>query len=106
MNNDVVIDGLIGSGLPLIIAALNAEHWSGRVKAVVALLVCVAAATVAQVIRGELHWVDWRSAVLVIAGASLASYHLLWRPSTIAAGIESATTIGAGPGDEIAPDAS
>ncbi len=99
----IVIDALVGTGLPLVIAVLNGKHWSGRVKALVALLVCALAATVAQVIRGELHWADWRAAVLVIAAASMSSYHLLWRPSTITTGIESATSGDGGAGDAI-PD--
>lgn len=87
------VDALIGGGLPLVIALINQAQWSPKLKAVMALLVCGVAATVAAWIRGELDWTDWRNTFIVIAGAALATYRWIWQPSTIAPTVEAVTSV-------------
>lgn len=93
MTDAFAVDALIGALLPLVIALVNQAHWDAKVKGVVALAACAAAATLAEVLRGALDWSDWRNAVVVIGGAAFLSYKTLWQPSTIAPALEQATTL-------------
>jgi hypothetical protein len=88
-----VLNALIGAAMPLLIAVVNQSHWSPKVKALVAVLVCATAATITEWVRGDVDWADWRGTALVIAGAALVSYNVWWQPSTIAPTVEAVTTI-------------
>lgn len=92
MNNSIAIDAVVGALMPLIIAVVTQAHWSPRVKAAVALGVCVVAAASTEALQGSTDWRDWRSAVVVTFGAALAFYHAWWKPSGIAAAVEQVTT--------------
>lgn len=93
MDNNAVIDALVGGAMPLLIAVINQSYWSPKIKALVALVSCVAAATVAAVLRDAVDWVNWRESLVLILGAALASYRWLWQPSTIAPTVEAVTTV-------------
>jgi hypothetical protein len=93
MTVDTSVDALIGFALPLVIALINQWKWSPKVKGIVALLACVLAAVIAVALRGDLNWSDWRNTAVVVTGVALVSYHTLWKPSTVAPGLERATSV-------------
>ncbi|HLL68853.1 MAG TPA: hypothetical protein VK453_24535 [Micromonosporaceae bacterium] len=97
MDNTVAVYALIGAAMPALIAAINQTRWPAKVRGLVALGVCAAAAVVVEVFRGDLTWADWRNAAVVIAGSALAMHRLWWAPTGIAPTIEAATTIGGPP---------
>ncbi len=89
----VTIDALIGLGMPGVIALVNQAHWSPRVKGVVAFALCVVAAGVTELLRGNTHdWTDWRTTFVVVFGAAIVSYRMWWQPSLIAPTLESVTS--------------
>lgn len=83
--------------LPPAIAVINQRHWPAQLKALVALLVCAAYSLAVMIVRGPIHFRDWRDTLLVVAGAAFAAYHLWWRPGGLAPAIEAATSPGAPP---------
>jgi hypothetical protein len=95
MTSTTAIDLLIGSLMPLLIALINQAHWSVKLRALVAIAVCVAAALITELFRDgtAFQLAHWRTTAIYVAGAALASYQLWWRPSTWAPSLESATTL-------------
>lgn len=93
MNDSTAVDIVVGSLLPFAIALVNQRTWSPVVKGAVALAVCFVSAAIAESIRGDLDWHDWRNTVIVITGATLVSYHTFWKPSTVAPVVEDKTTV-------------
>lgn len=87
------IDVLLGALMPLVVAVVNQSHWSPRRRGLVAVVLCVLAASVASLIRGD-NWGDWRTTAVVVVGSALVSYRVWWQPTTIAPAIEAATTLG------------
>ncbi len=89
---DTLADVWVGAALPLVIAVINQRRWPGPVKGLVTLVVCALAALLTVWLQGPIDWSNWRITATWITGAALASYHLLWKPSTIAPRIEAATS--------------
>lgn len=98
MNSTNAIDVLIGALMPLIIALLNQCHWSVKLRSLVAVVVCIIAAAITEVIRNgdSFNLSHWRETAIIIAGAALISYQTWWRPSTWAPSLEAATTLSNG----------
>jgi hypothetical protein len=92
MDTQTVIDALIGMVMPGLIALLNQRHWDARVKGLVALVSCVVVATLVELFRGDVNWADWRGTVVVVTSSALVTYHVWWKPSTIAPTVEAATS--------------
>lgn len=93
MTPDTAITLLVGGGMPFVIALINQAHWSPKVRAVMAALLCCVCAVILCWWRGELNWTDWRATVVAVLGAALFAYQTFWKPSTIAPSVEAATTI-------------
>lgn len=88
----VMWSGLVGFGMPPLVAIINQATWASWVRAIVTLLLCVAAGAGTAYFDGNLTGQRWTTAALIVATAAIASYRMFWRPSGIAPGIEAATT--------------
>lgn len=95
MDSTTVIEQ-VGVGaviMPPIVALINQAHWKAPVKAIVALLVCLAGAAVWQWWQhGPLSLSTWRESATVIALSAFAAYRVWWQPSRIAPAIENGTS--------------
>lgn len=78
--------------LPPIIAVVNQRRWPAQLKGLLALLACAGYALIMMMVRGTVHWTDWRNVLLTTAGAAFIAYRTWWQPSGIAPAIEAATS--------------
>jgi len=93
--NDTEMWALVcGFFLPLGIAVVEQAKWSKTVRAVVAFIMCGAAAAVTVAIAGDLTGKAWVSTSLIVVVAALATYAKFWKPTGIAAKVEELTTLG------------
>jgi VIT1/CCC1 family predicted Fe2+/Mn2+ transporter len=92
MSNLAMWSALVGTLLPLLVAFVNRSSWSSGAKATVALLSSAAAGAVTAWLNGDLSGRDVTTAVLIVATATVASYHGFWKPTTIAPALEEATS--------------
>lgn len=83
---------LVGALMPPLIAIVNQSHWSKAWRGIISVASCVVAAAVTCWLRGDLSAGNYAHSVLVILTAALGSYHVFWRPSSIAPAIEVATS--------------
>lgn len=81
-----------GVFLPLAIAVINQSSWAKPLRAIVALLICVLAATIIAWLDHKLDLTNWSVSVLAVTVAALGFYKMLWQPSSIAPRVESATS--------------
>lgn len=75
------ISAAVGAVLPILIAIVKAQKWSSKVKSLVGLGVCAAAAAVTSYASGQLHGLDVAASFAVIYGATQATFHGLYKPS-------------------------
>ena len=89
---------VVGMLLPLLISVVNQARWPKPVKGIVALLMCLLAAAVVEMVRGGLTFtgIDYGATVIVIFTTAFGFYQLLWKPSAIGPGIEAATSTSPG----------
>ncbi len=83
-----------GFFLPLGIAVIEQAKWSKTLRAVVAFVMCGAAAAVTCVVAGDLTGKAWVTSALLVVVAALATYSKFWKPTGIAPKVESLTTLG------------
>lgn len=87
-------DVLVGSVImPPLIALLNQRTWPATVKGLVALVACLAAATLSGALSGKLSFGDWKTTALTVSASAFAAYRVWWQPSGIAPIIEAATSV-------------
>lgn len=86
--------GLVGFGLPLVIAVIIQSRWSDTVKAIVAFVACCAAGAGTAYFSGHFQGRSIVSAVLVVMTVGMALYQGFYKPSGITAAIRSATDFG------------
>lgn len=94
---DVGIGAAVGAVLPLVIAVIVQWHQSEAVKAVTALVVCLAAAAVTAWFTDAIHfddpgW-DWVAWIGTVYGSAMIMYGRFWKPTKVAQRIEFATTL-------------
>jgi len=70
---------ITGIFLPWLIAACNDRNLSNQNRVVVALLFCLAAASVQSWLSGELALLNVADAFVKIAGAAIVTYHRVWK---------------------------
>jgi hypothetical protein len=92
MDFQTTTDVIIGMVMPGLIALINQAHWDAKVKGLVALVSCLIVSTLVALFRGGLDWADWRNTVVVLTGSALVTYHVWWKPSTVAPTLEVATS--------------
>lgn len=73
--------------LPLLIAVIQKQKWSGLVKAVLALVCCILIATGDAWVTGQLGPNTWRD-ILVVFFIVVTTYKGFWKPTGIAPSIE------------------
>lgn len=88
----VMWSGLVGFGLPPIVAIINQPSWPGWARAFVTVVLCVLAGGGTAWFEGSLTDARWTTAVLIVLTAAVASYRMFWRPSQITDKIEKATS--------------
>jgi len=84
---------VVGTLVPLVVAAVEQAHWSTPVRAVVGMVIAAAAGVITTWIVGDVD--DTRSLVigaLLTLVTSIATYLGFWRPTGIAPRIEAATS--------------
>lgn len=87
------ISGLVGVGLPHVIAILSQQHWNSGLKAVLAFVVCLVAAVIICWIKGTLNFSDWATSAGVVFVLARTSYAALWKPTGINDALEARTTV-------------
>lgn len=95
MEPDITLTGIVvGTLLPNVIAIVVQPHWRGEVRGLVAFAVCVVAGLVVATLQGDLgDGRDLATSVVAVLITSQVLYQTLWRPSGIAPGIESGTSL-------------
>lgn len=83
---------------PFIVALINQPQWSALVRALMTVAASIGLGAATAAVEGQLTGVRWTTAALVIGGAAVASYKLLWQ--TPARQLELASS-----GRHAAPDA-
>jgi uncharacterized membrane protein YqaE (UPF0057 family) len=83
---------IAGFFLPPIQAFVQQSHWSSVLRAIVNFVSCLLVAAGVAYFNGSLTGKSWVQAALVVVVATIATYHGLWKPTTIAPIIETATT--------------
>lgn len=84
---------VVGFFLPPVLALLQQTSWTAPVKAIVAFLASLVAGAGTAYFQGDLTGRRFVEASLVVLVAAIATYHGLWRPSTIAPKIEEKTSL-------------
>ena len=87
-SNLALWSGIIGFGMPILIAGLNKEAWPSQAKALVAFAACLVVAAIEVWIKGELSATDYVTAALVILASSITFYKGFWLPTGVAPIIE------------------
>lgn len=86
--------GIVGFGMPAVIALLNQCRWDSRIKAVVAFGACLLAALGTVWAQGDVDVRNWVRTSMIVFVAAIGTYHVWWKPSNIAPTIEAATSAG------------
>lgn len=81
-----------GTIVPFFVALVNQAHWSAAFKAIVTAIVCVLVASVEVFFKFGWSLHNWTHSVLLVFFTAIATYHLWWKPSGIAPGVEVATS--------------
>lgn len=90
----IMWSGLVGFGLPLVIAVIVQSRWSDNVKAVVAFLACCLAGAGTAYFSGHFVGRSIVSSILVVATVGMALYQGFWKPTGVTAAIRAATDFG------------
>ncbi|MCZ7478923.1 hypothetical protein [Micromonospora sp. WMMC273] len=91
---------IVGFGMPPIVAVVNQPRWPGWVRALITILVCVAAGAITAYLDGSLTDRRWTTAALIVGVAAIGSYRAFWRPSGIAPAIEQTSSPATPPGPD------
>ena len=86
---------IVGFLLPLAIAFIQQAHWPKGLRAIVAFIVCLAAAVGTVYLQGPgvFTWSRWVSSALLTFVTAIATYKRFWKPTGIASAIEASTPI-------------
>jgi hypothetical protein len=82
---------LIGTFLPLAIAAVNRQYWSSQAKGVMAFALSAVAAAGTSVFAGEFNAEDIVTSLLIVLVSATVTYTVFWKPSGIASAVEEKT---------------
>ncbi len=79
--------------VPPVVALVNQQSWSSKLKAVVFFGVSLVAAAGTAYFQGDLTGKRFLDAALLIVAAGAAYYHGLWKPTDVAPTIEKSTSV-------------
>ena len=82
---------VLGVLLPLVIAAINREAWTGPLKALAALAICVVAAVFELLVKGQFDVQHLGSNLLTIFFLVVTTYKGFWQPTGITDAVSKAT---------------
>ncbi len=82
---------VLGTLLPLAIAAINREAWAAPLKALAALGVCVIAAGLEVAVKGQFDPKHWGANALTIFFLVVTTYKGFWQPTGIADAVSKRT---------------
>ena len=82
---------LIGTFLPLAIAAVNRQRWTSQAKGLMTFVISTAAAAGTSYLAGEFSGEDLVTSFLIILVSATVTYTTFWKPSGIAPAVEAAT---------------
>ncbi len=86
----LALSGLVGTLLPAVIALVNQEHWSARVKGLTTATVSLAAGLLTAWQQGQMS--NWWMAAATVLLATSGAYSVFWKPTKWAPFIEALTT--------------
>lgn len=84
---------LVGFFLPNVIAIVQQQGWSERVRAIVAFAACSVAGAGVAYFQGDLTGKRVISGILIVAITALTTYRNFWKPTAIAPTIEAKTQL-------------
>ena len=87
---------LLGAFLPLAISVVQQPGWSDKLRAVVALLICVVADIPLVYFQGDFTGRRLVSSALLVLVTAYATFRNFWKPTGAAPTIEDATSPNAG----------
>jgi len=82
---------LIGTFLPLAIAAVNRQRWTSQAKGLMTFMISTAAAAGTSYFTGDFSGEDLVTSFLIVLVSATVTYTVFWKPSGIAPAVESAT---------------
>ncbi len=82
---------VLGVFLPLVIAVINRTAWASPLKSIAALAVCVIAAAVELIVKGQFSFAAWGTNLLTIFFLVVTTYQGFWKPTGIAEAVEKKT---------------
>jgi hypothetical protein len=93
VNNQLTeVSALVGSFLPLLVAFVQRQHWSGWVRTAVGVAACAIAAVIVSYTKGQLNLHDLATTGFIIFTLTKTTYLSVWKPSGVAPKIEAATS--------------
>jgi hypothetical protein len=95
-SNFIWISGVVGLGLPHVIALVNQEHWRPGLKSIVAFASCIGAALIVTWAKGDFDFHNIAASAGVIYALAQVSYKGLWKPTGTIDALEASTTLGTG----------
>ncbi|MFJ8301352.1 hypothetical protein ACIQ9R_36375 [Streptomyces sp. NPDC094447] len=95
-SDTVIFAAGIGGFVPLLTAVVQQPFWSAPAKRIVAVIVALVVGVVTVASTGGIdqftHGLPTLGTIAAVLATSQAAHDLLWKPSTITAKIESATS--------------
>ena len=86
----LALSGAVGTLLPAVIAVINQEPWSARIKGLVTATLSLAAGVLTAWQQGQMS--SWWMAAATVLVATSGAYKVFWGPTKWADLIETATT--------------
>lgn len=97
MSHLAEVSAAVGALLPIVIAVIQQMQWSSRLKSVVALGICVAAAAITAWIEGKVDLHNLSVSLAYIYTLAMVSYHSFWKPTGVSSEVEAKTTLTSSP---------
>jgi hypothetical protein len=104
LNNQLTeIAALVGTFLPLLIAVIQRQHWSSKVRVAVGIAACAIAAVIVSYTKGQLNLHDLATTGFIIFTLTKTTYLSVWKPTGIAGKVEESTGGGTSNPDYVLP---
>ena len=87
---------ILGFAMPLAISVVQQSAWSNQVRAIVAFVLCFAAAAAQLVVSGSMTADNLGTNGLAVAALAVTFYRNFWKPLGVAPRIEAATNLPTG----------